>query len=174
MQQIDFEGQTYPLRFTLCFLTRPGKVLLLRRSRPPNLGLWNGVGGHIEPGEKPLASCCREVQEETGYPLKQLHLNGVLSWSGFEGEDCGALVFFSAAAPPGRPHPTDHEGRLAWKCQRWACTSKQVVDNLHTILPPIFAGQPPCGYHFEYCNGRILRQVRYPLSAEALTALHSE
>jgi 8-oxo-dGTP pyrophosphatase MutT (NUDIX family) len=55
------------LLFTVCFLTRGEQVLLLHRSSPPNRGLWNGVGGHIEPGERPLASALREVREETGY-----------------------------------------------------------------------------------------------------------
>ena len=42
---------------------------MLHRRRPPNQGLWNGVGGRIEAGEPPLAACLREVQEETGYRL---------------------------------------------------------------------------------------------------------
>lgn len=39
--------------FTLCFLLHGEDVLMLHRRFPPNQGLWNGVGGHIEPGETP-------------------------------------------------------------------------------------------------------------------------
>ena len=73
-----------PLTFTLCFLTRDDQVLLLKRRRPPNQGLWNGVGGHVEPGETPLAACLREVREETGYRLKTARFAGILTWRGFE------------------------------------------------------------------------------------------
>lgn len=43
-----------------------GQVLLVRRKRPPQAGLWHIPGGKMEPGET-LAECCRrEVFEETG------------------------------------------------------------------------------------------------------------
>ena len=54
------------LTHTLCFLTRADQVLMLHRRKPPNQGLWNGVGGKIEAGETPLEGCLREVLEETG------------------------------------------------------------------------------------------------------------
>jgi 8-oxo-dGTP diphosphatase len=173
MLAIPFAGQLYPLRFTLCFLTRPGKVLLLRRRKPPNQGLWNGVGGHIEPGEPPLKSCLREVWEETGYQLNQLHFNGVLTWTGFENEEPGGLAFFSAPAPTVKQPPQDNEGHLSWKSQHWACTTADVVDNLRVILPPVFAGEPPSGYHFQYRCGQIAEQVRYPIATDFLDRLQS-
>jgi 8-oxo-dGTP diphosphatase len=43
----------HAMRYTLCFLTREDRVLMLRRRRAPNQGLWNGVGGKIEAGETP-------------------------------------------------------------------------------------------------------------------------
>ena len=42
--------------YTLCFLTRGDHILMLHRRRPPNQGLWNGVGGRIEVGELLLAA----------------------------------------------------------------------------------------------------------------------
>lgn len=47
-----------------------GRVLLVRRARPPKLGLWSAPGGRLEPGET-LADCCRrEVLEETGITIE--------------------------------------------------------------------------------------------------------
>ena len=40
--------------YTTCFVRCGESVLMLLRNRPPNAGLWNGVGGKISPGETPL------------------------------------------------------------------------------------------------------------------------
>jgi ADP-ribose pyrophosphatase YjhB (NUDIX family) len=42
------------------------RVLLIRRSQPPALGLWSLPGGRQEFGESLQAACRREVLEETG------------------------------------------------------------------------------------------------------------
>ena len=43
-----------------------GRLLLVRRGRPPAQGLWSVPGGRIEPGETAAAAAAREVREETG------------------------------------------------------------------------------------------------------------
>ena len=44
------------------------RVSLIRKTKPAwQAGLLNGIGGKIEPGEKPLAAMVREFEEETGY-----------------------------------------------------------------------------------------------------------
>lgn len=151
------------LSYTLCFLTRGERVLLLQRRRPPNQGLWNGVGGHIEPGESPLAACLREVREETGYTLPAARFAGLLTWEGFEIAD-GGLYLFTAAAPPGEPVPCS-EGTLAWQPLAWMFTAPEVVSNLHFVGPAIFEHNPPQVYHFIYERSRILCHVRRPLPA---------
>ena len=141
-------------QFTLCFLTRGDEVLLLHRRRPPNVGLWNGVGGKLLPGETPLAGCLRELHEETGYTLSTARFAGTLTWSGFEIED-GGLYLFVAEAPAGEPIPNG-EGELRW----WPCAeairSPLVVANLHIVLPHLLNGAPPSTYHFIYHAGRLV------------------
>ena len=42
------------------------KVLMCKRQKDPYKGLYNLVGGKIEPGENGLTAAYRELQEETG------------------------------------------------------------------------------------------------------------
>jgi 8-oxo-dGTP diphosphatase len=151
------------IRYTLCFLTRADQVLLLHRRNPPNQGLWNGVGGRIEPGEVPQVSVLREVREETGYALAQVRYAGVLTWEGFESPP-GGLYLFTAPAPPGEPLACS-EGELAWKPLQWMFSSPEVVSNLHVVGPLILNQEPaPAqGYHFVYQNGQYIHYEIRPL-----------
>jgi 8-oxo-dGTP diphosphatase len=137
--------------FTLCFLTHGNEVLMLHRRFPPNQGLWNGVGGHIEPGETPTQAVIREVAEETGYVIENPTFAGLLTWDGFEIPPGGIAIFTAEV-----PHPNfinNHEGDLAWKPKAWACSSPEVVDNIHVFLPRIMGGESPQHYHFTYHEG---------------------
>ncbi|MGW5054192.1 NUDIX hydrolase [Actinokineospora sp. NPDC004072] len=43
-----------------------GRLLLIRRARPPGAGLWSLPGGKVDPGESDAEAVRREVREETG------------------------------------------------------------------------------------------------------------
>lgn len=43
-----------------------GRILLVKRGRPPSEGLWSIPGGRVEPGEDDRAAVTRELREETG------------------------------------------------------------------------------------------------------------
>jgi 8-oxo-dGTP diphosphatase len=47
-------------------LDAAGRILLIRRGRPPSAGSWSVPGGRCEPGEAPADACVRELAEETG------------------------------------------------------------------------------------------------------------
>ena len=55
-----------PVVAALAIAARGGKVLLVRRGKPPNVGLWGFPGGKVELGEPISVAACRELQEETG------------------------------------------------------------------------------------------------------------
>ena len=53
--------------------TRPRpECLLIRRGKPPSLGLWSFCGGSLEIGETIIECAIREAREETGLELRHL------------------------------------------------------------------------------------------------------
>src|SRR5687768_12498418 len=66
-----------------------GEVLLLKRTRPPNLGLWSPPGGKLDisAGESPFGAAAREAEEELGIKVEatDLHLTGIVSEQGPDG-----------------------------------------------------------------------------------------
>lgn len=53
-----------------------GRLLLVRRGRPPEAGRWSIPGGKCRPGEPPSDACRRELFEETGLQA------AVVRWAG--------------------------------------------------------------------------------------------
>ena len=83
---------------TLCYLFR-GKgaerqVLLIKKKRGFGKGLWNGVGGKIEPGEEIEDAARREFEEETSVILGEVEKIGELMFD-FNGESFLVHVFIS-------------------------------------------------------------------------------
>jgi ADP-ribose pyrophosphatase YjhB (NUDIX family) len=70
-------ARTYPTRPYLAVsaaIFRDGRVLIVRRSRPPAHGLYTLPGGGVELGETLEQAIIREVREETGLAIAPLAL----------------------------------------------------------------------------------------------------
>ena len=52
---------------------RPSEVLLIRRGKPPRAGAWSLPGGGQEVGERAEEAARRELLEETGLAVGELH-----------------------------------------------------------------------------------------------------
>lgn len=70
---------------------REGKILLVKRGRPPAIGLWSLPGGHIETGETALDAARRELHEETAIEAKILGVAGLKDV--IERNDQGSVLF---------------------------------------------------------------------------------
>jgi 8-oxo-dGTP diphosphatase len=72
-------ARTYPTRPYLAVsaaIFRDGRVLIVRRGRPPAHGLYTLPGGGVELGETLEQAVTREVREETGLAIAPLALVG--------------------------------------------------------------------------------------------------
>ena len=72
-------ARTYPTRPYLAVsaaIFRDGRVLIVRRGRPPAHGLYTLPGGGVELGETLEQAVVREVREETGLAVAPLALVG--------------------------------------------------------------------------------------------------
>ena len=56
-----------------------GKILLVKRKKPPYAGRWVLPGGYVDPGETVEKAVAREVWEETGLRTKIKNMVGVYS-----------------------------------------------------------------------------------------------
>lgn len=56
------------------------KLLMCLRQKPPYQGLYNFVGGKVEPEESILESCYRELEEETGITNQQINLHHAMTF----------------------------------------------------------------------------------------------
>lgn len=104
--------------YVTVFLFRGGQVLLLHRSEDRIFapGLWTGVGGRVEPGEKEDLEvvALREIVEETGLAasdVSDLKIRVVLTQP--ERGDIALLVFCTAWTDCADVGPCD-EGNLHW------------------------------------------------------------
>ncbi|MEW5724611.1 MAG: NUDIX hydrolase [Thermodesulfobacteriota bacterium] len=64
-------------------LVRNGAVLLVRRARYPQKGLWCLPGGFVDRGETMERAAVREFFEETGLQVQVKHLFGLYSYEGY-------------------------------------------------------------------------------------------
>jgi ADP-ribose pyrophosphatase YjhB (NUDIX family) len=75
----DERSRTYPTRPYLAVsaaIFRDGKVLIVRRARPPANGLYTLPGGGVELGETLEEAVIREVKEETALDVEPVALAG--------------------------------------------------------------------------------------------------
>jgi 8-oxo-dGTP diphosphatase len=137
---------------TLTFLVSGDEVLLTRvaAGRGGWAGRLNGLGGHVERGESPLDSALREVNEETGLSLEELHLCGVIVVD--VGTDPGIGLYVFVGQAPAREVRGSPEGEPVW-VQINRLSEIELVEDLPSLIPRALAsyrGAPPFSGIYTY------------------------
>ena len=86
----------------------------MHRRKEPNLGLWTAPGGKIEVGESPHETARREMSEETGLEIEELHLRGLCTQVSLVPEWQWLQFIFVTTRFHGDVKADRREGDLAW------------------------------------------------------------
>ena len=127
---------------TLCFVCYGDEVLLLKGA--PNKRLWanryNGVGGHVEPGEDVCNAALREICEETGWETRDvadMRLRGLVHVDAGDPQT-GVMLFVFTAQALRRDTFASDEGALHW-IPRSKVLEYDLVEDLTVLLPRVLS-----------------------------------
>lgn len=87
-------------------------LLLLKRRKPPYVGMYTPVGGKLDPHETPHAAAVRELHEETGLRVESLRFAGLMTETSPVAYNW-ILYIYAAQVVAFAPPPCD-EGELRW------------------------------------------------------------
>jgi 8-oxo-dGTP diphosphatase len=90
-----------------------GRLLLIRRGRPPGEGSWSLPGGRVEPGESDAEALTRELSEETGLRVEPGRLIGSVERAGPAGV-LYEIYDYAAVATGGTLTPGDDAADARW------------------------------------------------------------
>ena len=93
---------------------RRGRLLLVRRGRPPFEGSWGLPGGFCEWRETTEACCAREAQEETGLKVRVGRLLGVYSDPDRDPRGHNVTVLYEVRPGKGKAKGGDDAAEARW------------------------------------------------------------
>lgn len=93
---------------------RRGRILLVRRGRPPFQGMRALPGGFVELEERVEEAVTRELKEETGLRARPWRLVGVYSGPDRDPRKPTTSVVFLMRGRGGRPHGGDDAAQAEW------------------------------------------------------------
>lgn len=105
-------GEQAPVAASGAVIVDDGRILLVRRSLPPEEGQWVVPSGRVEWGETWRAAAAREAFEETGLVVEV----GDVAWVGevLEADYHYAIVDFFATVTGGRLRPGSDAADARW------------------------------------------------------------
>lgn len=159
---------------TLCFVKYKENILLINRNKPPFMGMWNAIGGHLEKGESPRECAIREIYEESGLKVKDVELISVFTWNY---DDEIGLVYLCELNDDfdllGFNYSSS-EGIICFKPIDWIVNPKNfgVVEDLKVFIEDIKKGHKN-NYHMVYQDKKLISAQKKQFSTEILQDIKS-
>ena len=147
-----------PKKATLCFVKHRDKILMINRNKPPFMGLWNALGGHVEEGETTEQCAKREIYEESGICVDVVRLISVFTWN-YDDEIGYAYLTELPEDFDESTYPVAlKEGIIAFKEIDWILSEKNygVIEDLRVFLADIKSGEYK-NYHLIYKENKLER-----------------
>ncbi len=91
-----------------------GRLLVVRRARPPSAGRWSVPGGRVEPGEALEAAAVREAHEETGLDVRLAGVVGLVELPGLDDQVYVVTDFAATVVGSEVPAPGDDADEVRW------------------------------------------------------------
>lgn len=131
--------------YTLIALQTPVGIVAINRRKVPFRGMWNLIGGKVEPEETRLAGAARETFEETGVRLAEERFTelGRMNWV-VDDELIGVIYLYSAVIGSELSLPRmTREGLLAALDPDWLALADNQgsIPDLHAVLPRMMSGK---------------------------------
>jgi len=144
----------YKIATLLYAFDQQGKVLLLKRRRQPNPGLWSPCGGKLEmaTGESPHACALREAKEELGLHIgfEDLRLTGVVSERGYANQAHWLMFLFEIKSEI-RELPPSHDEGIFGFFSREELKDLEIPETDREMLWPLFWQHQGCGFFCAHC-----------------------
>jgi len=148
---------------TLSFVMNGDDMLLMKRAPHRRVfpNQYNGLGGHIERNEDPLAGAVREIEEECGLKVHSMRLRSIHNIDA--GEETGILLFVYTAISDSRALSQDaSEGTLEW-IPKSKVLDLDLVEDLPCLIPRILDmedDRQPMYVHVSYDAADVM-QLRF-------------
>ena len=148
---------------TLSFVMNDDDMLLMKRAPHKRVfpNQYNGLGGHIERNEDPLAGAVREIEEESGLKVHSMRLRSIHNIDA--GEETGILLFVYTAISDSRAlSQAASEGTLEW-IPKSKVLDLDLVEDLPCLIPRILDmedDRQPMYVHVSY-DAADLMQLRF-------------
>ena len=135
---------------------------MINRNKPPFMGMWNAVGGHIEKGETPEQCAVREIYEESGIKVSSAKVISVFTWNYDDEIGYATLSELQDDIDSSFSFPlSTAEGIVDFKDIDWVLNEKNygVIEDLRVFLSDIKNGVRQ-NYHLIYENSRLKEVIK--------------
>jgi 8-oxo-dGTP diphosphatase len=146
---------------TLCFVKKDNKILMINRNKPPFMGMWNALGGHLENNETPKECAIREIYEESNVKVDNAELISISTWN-YDDDEIYVYVSNLSDDFDISSYPIKiNEGIIDFKDIDWIIHEKNygVIADLRVFLKDIKENQKN-NYHLVYDESKLVEYIK--------------